>query len=178
MDKAALKQRAIHEFREYALDVIYLSCLFGVMAWHRRLVLAAYNIAYMDYGVAIIEAIVLAKVIMFGNLLRLGRGLEEKPLIIPTLYKTVVFTIFVGLFKLMEETVTGLFRGEGMIGGIKDLQKAGLYNFLADVLVVFITFIPFFGLKELGRILGPGKMGRLFFRKRPPMENNAAGGSR
>lgn len=171
MDKAALKQRAIHEFREYVLDVIYLSCLFGVMAWHRRLVLAAYNIAYMDYGVAFIEALVLAKVIMIGNMLHLGRGLEGRPLIVPTLYKTVVFTIFVGLFELMERTVTGLFRGEGFFGGIADLKKAGLYNFLADVLVVFITFIPFFGLKELARVLGPGKMGRLFFRKRPPTDN-------
>ena len=171
MDKAALKQRAIHEFREYVFDVIYLSCLFGVMAWHRRLVLAAYHIAYMDYGVAFIEAVILAKVIMIGDFLHLGRGLEGKPLIIPTLYKTVVFTIFVGLFKLMEGTVTGLFRGEGMIGGIKDFQKTGIYNFLADVLVVFITFIPFFGFKELGRILGRGKVGRLFFCKRPPTDN-------
>jgi len=44
-----------------------------------------------NYGFAVIEALVLAKVIMIGEVARLGRGLERKPLIYPTLYKTVVF---------------------------------------------------------------------------------------
>jgi len=39
----------------------------------------------------VLEALVLAKVILIGDVLRLGRRFEDKPLIVPTLYKTVVF---------------------------------------------------------------------------------------
>ena len=50
---------------------------------------------------------VLAKVIMVGDILRLGRGLEQKPLIVPTLHRTVVFSVWVGLFSVLEATVPG-----------------------------------------------------------------------
>jgi len=46
--------------------------------------LAEYQIAYLHYGVSVVEALVLAKVILIGEALRLGRGLEDKPLIVPT----------------------------------------------------------------------------------------------
>jgi hypothetical protein len=49
---------------------------------------------YTHDGVARIEALILSKVIMIGNVLRLGRGLEDKPLIFPTIYKALVFTVF------------------------------------------------------------------------------------
>jgi hypothetical protein len=37
---------------------------------------------------------------------------------------------------------------------------------LAGVLVIFVALIPFFGVKELGRVLGEEKIRALFFRSR------------
>jgi hypothetical protein len=37
---------------------------------------------------------------------------------------------------------------------------------LANSLVVFVAFFPFFGVKELGRVLGQDKIKALFFRRR------------
>jgi hypothetical protein len=115
--------------------------------------------------VAAIEALILAKVIMIGAVLRLGRGLEQKPLIYPTLYKTVVFTLFVGVFTVLEHAIKGLWAGTGFMGGIADYFGKG-HELLANCLVVFVAFIPFFGVKELGRVLGEEKIGALFFRRR------------
>ncbi|MDB6016160.1 MAG: conserved rane protein of unknown function [Pedosphaera sp.] len=63
--------------------------------WKRKFVreLTKYHISYLHYRVAVVEALVLAKVILVGDAFRLGRGLEAKPLIIPTLHKTVVFSV-------------------------------------------------------------------------------------
>ena len=58
-----------------------------------------------------IEALILAKVVMIGDVLRLGRRLEHKPLIYSTLLKTVVFTIFVAAFTLLEHVIQGRGRG-------------------------------------------------------------------
>ena len=118
-----------------------------------------------NYWVAVIEALILAKVIMIGAVLRLGRGLEGKPLIYPTLYKTVVFTLFVGVFTALEYAVKGLWTGTGFMGGIADFLGKG-HELLANSLVVFVAFIPFFGVKELGRVLGEEKIRALFFRRR------------
>src|ERR1700692_1746850 len=94
--KAGLKEKFVRELINYWVTFLYLAFFFGAFAWYRRLVLAEYGISYLHYGTALVEALVLAKVILIGDALHLGRKLEEKPLIIPTIYKTVVFCVFVG----------------------------------------------------------------------------------
>lgn len=161
------KQKATHELIDYWVNVVYLACFFGAFIWYRRFILAEYQISYLHYGVGLIEALVLAKVILIGDFMHLGRGLEEKPLILPTLYKTVVFTLFVGGFGLLEHTIHGLLHGKGLAGGLEELRSGGKYELFAKCLVVFFSFIPFFAFKELGRLLGEHKILSLFFRRRP-----------
>jgi len=163
--KKSLKEKIFHEIIEYWVNVIYLALVFAAFTQYRRLLLAAYDIIYTNYWVAVIEALILAKVIMIGAVLRLGRGLEQKPLIYPTLYKTVVFTLFCDVFTALEYAVKGLWTGTGFMGGIAEFFGKG-HELLANSLVVFVAMIPFFGVKELGRVLGEKKIRALFFRRR------------
>ena len=163
--KGNWKEKIFHEMVEYWINVCYLTLVFAAFTQYRRFLLAAHDITYENYWVAVIEALILAKVIMIGAVLRLGRGLEGKPLIYPTLYKTVVFTLFVGVFTALEYAVKGLWTGTGFMGGIADFFGKG-HELLANSLVVFVAFIPFFGVKELGRVLGEEKIRALFFRRR------------
>ena len=164
--KVGWKNKLLHEMVEYWINVIYLALVFASFTVYRRLILAAHDITYTDYGFAVIKALVLAKVIMIGAVLRLGRGLEDKPLIVPTLYKTAVFTLFLGIFTVLENVITALWKGTGLSGDIANFLGKGPSEFLANALVVFIAFIPFFGVKELGRVIGQDKIRALFFRRR------------
>jgi hypothetical protein len=164
--KVSWKKKLLHELVEYWINVIYLTLVFASFTVYRRLILAAHDITYTNYGFAVIEALVLAKVIMIGAVLRLGRGLEQKPLIYPTLYKTAVFTLFVGVFTVIENVVKVLWKGTGFTGGSVDFLGKGHSEFIANALIVFVAFIPFFGIKELGRVLGQDKIRALFLRKR------------
>jgi hypothetical protein len=161
-----LKEKARHELIEYAFNVIYLTIVFATFTVYRRLMLAAHDISYTNYGFALIEALILGKVIMIGGMLRLGRGLEDKPLIYPTLYKTAVFTIFCFVFTLAEHAVKGLVSGHGVAAGLAEFAAQGFDVILANSMVVFVALIPFFAMKELGRVMGREKIGRLFFRQR------------
>jgi hypothetical protein len=170
MTRESLKKKVRHELIGYAINVVYLALVFGAFTVYRRLLLAAHDIAYTQYGIAVIEALILGKVIMIGDFLRLGRGLESKPLIYPTLYKTVVFCAFVAFFKVIENGVRGLLKGEGFGKGAAEIWQQGLPELLANTLVVFVALLPFFAVKELGRVLGQvlGRetLGDLFFRRR------------
>jgi len=137
-----------------------------VFTWYRRLILAEYQITYVRYGLSVLEALVLAKVILIGDVLRLGRRFEDKPLIVPTLYKTVVFTLWVALFTVLEHTVEGLLRGHGWAAGIGEIVSKGKYVLLGRCLVTFFTFIPFFAFRELERVFGRGQIITPFFRAR------------
>jgi hypothetical protein len=166
--KGNWKNRIFHGIVEYWINVCYLTLVFAAFTQYRRFLLAAHDITYTNYWVAVIEALILAKVIMIGDVLRLGRGFEQKPLIYPTLYKTVVFALFVGAFTLIEQMIKGLWKGKGFTGGLVDFFGKGPHEFFAGSLVIFVALIPFFGVKELGRVLGEEKIRALFFRRRDP----------
>jgi hypothetical protein len=166
-NKGNLKKKLLHEMKAYWLYVVYLTMVFAAFTWYRRLILADVGITYTNYWVAVIEALILAKVIMIGDVLHLGRRLENKPLILPTLLKTVVFSIFVGLFALIEHAIKGLLKGKGVVEGLMEFFGKGSYEILAGCLVIFVAFIPFFAFRELSRVLGgEGKILELFFKSR------------
>ena len=171
--KGNWKKRIFQEMVEYWLNVCYLTLVFAAFTQYRRLLLAAYDITYTNYWVAVIEALILAKVIMIGEVFRLGRGLEQKPLIYPTLYKTVVFSFFVGVFTLIEHAIKSLWKGEGLTGGLVEFFGKGTHELLAGCLVVFVVFIPFFAFRELGRVYGKDELRALFFLRRNPDSTNA-----
>jgi len=164
--KGDLKKKIVHEMVEYWIIVLYLAIFFAAFTQYRRLLLAAYDITYTNYWVAAIKALVLGKVIMVGEALRIGRGLEQKPLLFPTLYKTLVFTLFLAIFIVLENVIKGLWKGTGFTGDIVEFLGVGSHEFIANCLVVFVALIPFFGIKELGRVIGQDKIRALFFQKR------------
>ena len=90
--KVGWKDKLVLEMIAYWINVLYLTILFAVFTSYRRLILANYDISYSNWGISLIKALVLAKVIMVGDLFRFNRGLENKPLIFPTLFRSVMFT--------------------------------------------------------------------------------------
>jgi len=164
--KGDLKKKIVHELGEYLINVVYLTLVFAAFTQYRRFLLAAYDITYTNYWVSVIEALILGKVIMIGEVVRLGRRLEQKPLIFSTLYKTFVFIVFVGVFKFIEHVLKGLWNGEQLTRELFELSEQGFHELLANSLIVFVALIPFFAIKELGRVLGGEKIRALFFQRR------------
>jgi hypothetical protein len=169
-NKKGWKQRILNEFLSYWIIVLYMAIFFGVFTTYRRLLLAHYQIDYAEYGVSVIRALVLAKVVLVAETLRLGRGFEDKPLVVPTLYKTLLFTICVVLFSGGEELVRSFIHGKGLTAAVDDVMSQLDFERLAKALVVFFAFIPFFMVRELGRVLGKGAIARLFFQRRSAVE--------
>ena len=79
------KSKIVHELVEYFFNFVYLAFFLVAFTWYRRLILAEYAISYSNYWVPLVEAAILAKVIMVGDLMHLGHGLKRRPLLVPTL---------------------------------------------------------------------------------------------
>ncbi len=162
----SLKQKFFGEFKAYWINVLYITLFFSIFTNYRRLILAHYQIVYEEYGVSLIKALVLAKIILIAEHLHLDRGMENKPLAFPTLYKSFLFTVGVAILNVIEFMIRGFLKAKGFAGAGNVFMGHFSYEWIAWMLATFVIFIPFFAMRELGKTLGKGKISELFFGKR------------
>jgi hypothetical protein len=163
---AEFKARAIEELKVFWIIALYLWLFLGSFTVYRRLILAETGTTYLHYGIALIEALVIAKVILIGRLFGFTRRFEDKPLIVPVLYKSILFGLLVILFGVIEHLVEGWFHGEGTVGSLRDAGGLGTYELGARVLVLIVAFVPFFAFGEIVRVLGARELAAMYFSKR------------
>jgi hypothetical protein len=162
------KHKVIHEVRRLVLIFLYLALFFLVFRFYTRLVLSEYQIDFSEYGLTLLKALVLAKIILTAEALRFGERFREQPLIVPTLYSTVVFCAFALVFEICEHLVVGLFHGKSPSEVFAELTDKGWPHVGGMILVVFVAFLPFFAFREAERALGEGKLKELFINRRVP----------
>ncbi|MBP7836217.1 MAG: hypothetical protein KA022_01925 [Candidatus Omnitrophica bacterium] len=166
--KEGTKQKIWEGFKSYWINALYITLFFSVFANYTRLILAHYEIAYAHYGVSLIKGLILAKVILIAEHLHIGEGFEDKPLAIPTLYKSFLFTLCVILLGAIELVIRALLHGGNSTAIFNTFSNGFSYEWLAKMWVVFVIFIPFFAMRELSRVLGRGKISKLFFQGEKP----------
>lgn len=164
--KKTIKQKLWHELKEYGINVLYMSLCFSVIIFYRRVLLAQYGIFLDDYLIGVVKALIIGKVIMIGAFFDISKKFENKPLFIPTLYKTFFFSILVLIVEAIEVIIRAVLKTaswEGIAEGFAHHFNGVLY---ASLLVVGFSFIPFFAFKELARSFGKDQIWGLFFYKK------------
>ncbi len=162
--KKTWKQKLFQEFTEYLINFVYMAIVFSAVILYRRLILAQYGVYLDDYFIGIIKAFIIAKVVMIGAFLGISRKFEHKPLLIPVLYKSILFTLMVMLFDVFEEFIRGLIQYQAVLKAIDEVQSHVSVVWLGASMLMFFIFIPFFAFKELLRVMGKEKIQTLFFR--------------
>ena len=164
--KAGIRGKVATETKHMLILTAYLAVLFCTFRTYRALVSAEYHVNYFHYGVSLFEAAVLAKVILIGRFLRIGERFGDRPLIIPTFYKTLTFGVFVLAFAVLEDVVDGLWHRESAHAIIRKVVVVGPWEIAARVVIVLTALVPLFAAEEIGRTLGEGRLLELFFKRR------------
>jgi len=165
-EKHGIKHKLAHELKRLVLISIYLFVFFTVFKLYKILLLDEYHVALVTCGFIVVQSIVLAKIILTADALRLGEKFRERPLIVPTLYQAIVFCAFAWAFHVIEHFVIGTVRGKTPSEVLAEILEKGWPHILASTLVIFVAFLPFFAFRELERVVGVGKMRELFLGRR------------
>ena len=166
--KPTLKQKAIQEGKEMLVIFFYLAVFFCTFLSYRRLVLHEVGISYFHYGFALLKALVLAKVILLGQGVKFGRKYDDRPLIVSTCFKVVLFSFFYLAFEIFEHALSSLIHHKTMMNAFHEMVGVGRDEMLARTLVILFALFPFFAVTEVGRVLGEGRLYKLFFHNRNP----------
>ena len=161
-----LKERAFEEFKRFVAIFVYLWVVFGLLSIHKSLVLSQLHLDYEEHAFAIINAFVFAKVLLVGEELHLGRRFQNRPLIYPVLYKCLVFSLVLIFFHAIESIAVGMWHGNTLAASIPPLLGWNPKGLLAVGFSCFVLLIPFFGFREMARVLGRREMRNLLFGKK------------
>lgn len=171
--RASLKERALEELKSFWIITLYLWLFLGSFAAYRKLILAETGVTYMHFGVALVQALIIAKVVLIGRAFGFSRRFEDGPLIWPVLYKSALFALLAMAFGVIEHLVEGWIHHQGAFVGLREVAALGGDEIAARMLTLSVAFIPFFAFSELGRVLGMRRLAQMFF-SRPAQPANAA----
>jgi hypothetical protein len=161
-ERGGVGRRVAHELQQYLFTAAFLAAFFGAVTAYRRLVLAEYHIGTFEYGWALVKALILAKIILIGDVLHVGRRFRGGPLLFSTLWNTAVFGVLVAAFIAAEHVAAALLHHRPVAEEFS--LAGGGYEALARMLLEMVAFVPYFAYRELGRVLGEGRVADLFLR--------------
>jgi hypothetical protein len=165
---AHLKERATEELEEFWITSLYLFIFLGAFTLYRRMVLAEFGVTYLHYGIALIEALVIAKVVLIGRAIGLDKLCDRGggPLILPVVSKSAIFALLATLFAVLENVVEGLIRKKDWASITSNGFGVGSLELFARTIMLFVSFIPFFAFWEIGHLLGRHKLIEMFFSRK------------
>jgi uncharacterized membrane protein len=101
--------------------------------------------------------------VLIGKMFGFSRRFEDRALIVPVIYKSVLFGLLVLLFGVVEHLVVGWFHRQGLLGGLHEIASIGADELAARTLMLIVAFVPFFSFYELGRLIGATRLAQMFF---------------
>src|SRR6516164_11661346 len=95
--KGTLKEKAVEEFKLMLIITAFLAAVFISFLTYRRLISREFGVTSFHYGFAIIEALIVAKVILIGKAIGIGRKSTGRVLFRKALRDSVVYALLVGV---------------------------------------------------------------------------------
>jgi hypothetical protein len=143
---------------------LYLFMLFGMLLLFRHVILQQHGINEVKFGMAAINALIFAKVILIGDWLKIGTRSDSQPLLTSVLAKSAAFAALFIIFHYLEDGIVGLFHGKAF-GDMWNADVQEMRIAMMASVIFFITLIPFFFFREVSRELGPARVKTLLLDK-------------
>lgn len=163
-----VKHVLAEEFRSFLVSFFYLYVLLGVFTLHQQIALREHDISFAPHGWALVNALVLSKVMIVAEKLKLGSRIVPHPLIYPIVIEALILAILFIAMHVLEHVVVGLLAGESAAASIPLIGGGGFFGLAAVALSMFVALIPFCGFRQVARAIGPERMFHLLFRPPPP----------
>jgi hypothetical protein len=161
--KRGLKQRLFDQVIQFLAIAFYLWVMFGVFALHESVVSAKDHIEYHFYGFALVNALILGKVMLVAEDLHFADWFKNRPLIYPILCRAIAFSTLFLVFDVVEEVVVGVFKGKTIGKSIPSIGGGSPSGVSFVGIILAVALIPFFAFRAVGRAIGEPELHSLMF---------------
>ena len=161
-----LTAKGVHELRQLSLMFFYLWVTFGLYVLNESVILARQHISVAAQGFAVVNALIFAKVMLIADDLRFGERFKDRPLIYPITYKAFAFSVLFIVVHICEKILVGVWHGDSAASSFPQIGGGTLTGLLCVGAILFVSLLPFFAFREIGRAIGENRLWNLMFRRR------------
>lgn len=176
--KPTLRARVAREMRHYVVLFLYLWALFGLFVLNESVVERSHGDTFVLQGFAVINALVLAKVMLLAEMLDLTGWLRRRPLVWTILFEAGLCTFLFMVVHVLERAITGAIHGEHISAGMSSFGGGGLEGVAVVAAIIFVSLLPFFTFKHVARAVGPERMRAILLARRDVPSVHMQGGSK
>ena len=160
---ATVSQKVVGAIKETLALALYLYiCLLAVVLL-KSAVLREVGVDSVIWGTAAIKALLLAKFMLIGRELKLGKRFRDRALIWPILFHALIFLAFLLVLTAIEEILVGAIHGRPLSQSLAHVVGPTVFEGAAVCLVFFLILIPYSAFDCLQDVLGERETLRLFF---------------
>ena len=166
-ERFGLTHRLIGGARRLLGVFLYLWILLTLFAVHESIVLAKRDIDYRGYWLALINAWILAKVMLVAEDLDLGgRWFQHRPVICQILSRAGVLALVFMAAHTVESVLIGLWHRRTIFESIPRIGGGSIADVLSVAVLLTVALIPFFAFRAIDQALGVGTLRSLLFARR------------
>ena len=163
---ATLKEKIRHEAKSFAVIFIYVWAILALFALHKDFLLSESPLAGQVF--ALINALILAKIIVVLEYFRAGKALEGRPAIFRIAGKSVIFGLLLLAFHILEEGIRGWFHGHTFSQSLAEIDGGRLMEIGTLVVMFIVTLAPYFFLREIVGAIGRPALWQILFSRPVP----------
>ncbi|MFO1061607.1 MAG: hypothetical protein U1E53_32130 [Dongiaceae bacterium] len=166
---ARIGHGVLHEIRLALPPTIFFLIGFNLILLTTRLLLENYLVQLAGFMVATVSALVVGKAVLVADKMPFLRRFDGAPLAAPILFKSVIYTLFVMLARLIEAFAHYASAG-GAVGHGEFIEHVvgefSWHHFVAVQLWIFVLFLIYCTASEINQLLGDGELVKIFFVRR------------
>lgn len=142
---------------------LYLWTLLALFVLNEDLATRKLGTHAVFQGFALINALILTKVMMLSEHIDLARRLDRWRRIWVILAEAVFCTVIFLTVHVLERVVIGLIDGNALSASMPSFGGGGLTGLLIVALILFVSLLPFFTFKIVARAIGADRIQAILF---------------
>ena len=168
---ASLPRRFFHGWlrviRHMLPPTLYFFTAFNLIVFTTNLLAHDYWFNLTGFMLASTTALIVGKVVLVVDKVRIIDKFRGAPLIQPILYKTVFYGVIVTIVRYVEKMLHFIFDARGFDAAAQAaVLDFSWHRFVAVQVWIFVCFLIYVTASELNALVGDGQLRRLFFHHR------------
>ncbi len=162
------KEKLKKEIKTLSITMLYFALWFGFMIGMKILLLKEYNVEVYGLSMALIGALIVAKVILIADHIPMGSWIEKQPAIIDILFRTFIYSIGIVIILILEKGIEARHEYGGFFNAIPQVfNHADKYHLYVNTIGVVFALLGFNFLSLIGKHLGEGGYKNILFSPPP-----------